>query len=255
MTTPPYPDVPIFRRGAHLIAYGVLPVVVFVAYFVCLKFFPAFTKVYVHTEHGAIELATAVTFFIASILGLRFTWVHRHRLPRDYVVLYSLFVVAGMFVALEEVSYGQKFFAWRSPEWFARYNSKSETNLHNMFHNRPSNFLRSIATIGCPMVCIVLPAYVAVRCKGAREGTWAHYLLPRWELATIAVLTLVLTIFNKIPSIKGMATWSGHLGELKEMYWGVAALIYVTVISGRLHDRSGSDRSSDQTNLGQRLAA
>src|SRR5262245_39227125 len=125
------------------VGYVVLPILAFAAYFVCLACFPQFTKTYLHTEHGAIEWGTALAFLIATIVAARLTWKSQNKAPKHYRVLYGLFAVAGMLVALEEVSYGQKFFYWNSPGWFAEHNSKGETNLHNMFNNKPSDFLRS----------------------------------------------------------------------------------------------------------------
>jgi hypothetical protein len=220
--------------------YVVLPILAFGIYFACLRWFPHFTKVYLHTEHGAIEWGTALAFFGAACIAARLTWRTRKLAPASFRALYGLFAVAGLLVAFEEISYGQKVFKWNSPAWFAQHNFKSETNLHNMFGNKPSNFLRLVATIGCPLFCGALPLWLHLRGFTPRTNARLFYLLPQLELATISALTILLSIFNKIPSIRGMATWSGHLGELKELYWGVAAVGYAVIISRRLSsDSSG----------------
>lgn len=216
-----------------------LPTCAFGSYFACLKYFPVFTKRYLHTEHGAIEWGTAIVFLIAALLGGHLAWRTRTRVPTWCTVLYSLFALAGLFVTLEEVSYGQKFFNWDTPKWFTEHNSKSETNLHNMFDNKPSNLLRSIATIGCPVCCIVLPLWRRIQQFRRQPVAWTEYCVPGPELITLAFLTIALTVLNKIPSVKGMATWSGHLGELKELYWGVTAACYAAIILRRLsHSKS-----------------
>ena len=214
--------------------YVLLPTLAFAGYFAGLQFLPVFTKRLLHSEHGAIEWGTAVAFFVAAFLGARLLWKTQGMAPAWCRVLYGVFAAAGLMVALEEISYGQKLFDWNSPEWFAEHNAKSETNLHNMFHNKPSNYLRAAATVGCPVCCLVLPVWLRRRGRGMQAGEWGHYLLPQAELATMAVLTLLLTLFNKIPSIKGMATWTGHLGELKELYWGVVAVCYANILLRRI---------------------
>jgi hypothetical protein len=216
------------------LGYVVLPISTFGAYFACLQFAPHFAKNFLHTEHGAIEWGTATAFLIAACIAARLAWKTRGSAPGRYRIVYGLFAAAGIWVSLEEVSYGQKFFQWSSPGWFAKYNSKSETNLHNMFSNKPSNLLRALATIGCPVCCMVLPLAMREWQVALKPGSRTFYLLPQTELITMAALTIVLSVFNKIPSIRGMATWSGHLGEFKEFYWGVAAACYAAIISARL---------------------
>ncbi len=213
--------------------YVILPALLFASYFACLHFSPPLAKQIFHTERGTIEMGTAFSFTVASCIAAWLFFKTRAVVAGRFRVLYCMFAIAGLFVALEELSYGQKLFHWNSPEWFAENNLKSETNLHNMFGSKPSNRLRAIATIGCPICCIVLPVIRRAR-QGYRPGEWAYYLLPRYELAAMTVLTILLTVFNKIPSIKGMATWTGHLGEFKELYWGIIAACYAGILSRRL---------------------
>jgi hypothetical protein len=222
--------------------YVALPMLTFGGYFACLAWFPRFTKNYLHTEHGAIEWGTALAFLIAAYVAARLTWNTKNTAPVGCRSLYGLFAVAGLLVALEEISYGQKLFYWSSPTWFAKHNSKRETNLHNMLGNKPSDLLRSVATIGCPFCCGIIPLWMRLRGRSPRTSPGFFYLVPQLELITISALTLVLCIFNKIPSIRGMASWSGHLGELKELYWGVAAACYASIISRRLAAQSPPTR-------------
>jgi hypothetical protein len=227
------------------LGYVVLPVLALFGYFECLLYFPHFTKKYVHREDGVIELGTAVAFLIAGSVAARLAWKTRSFVPTRYHIFYCLFAAAGLLVSLEEISYGQKFFEWSSPSWFMAHNKKGETNLHNAFGNKPTDVLRSVATIGCPVLCAILPAWIRVRKSGWPAGSWKYYLLPGTELATIAGLTIVLTVFNKIPSIKRLTTWSGHLGEIKELYWGIAAACYVAILWRRLGSaRSLADQES-----------
>jgi hypothetical protein len=215
------------------VAYIGLPVASFVGYFTSLVWFPGFSRWFLHTEHGAIEWGTAIAFLVAAMIGCRLFWKTANIIPSQYRLFYALFTCAGLLVSLEETSYGQKLLGWSSPEWFDTHNSKHETNLHNMFDNKPSNALRTLATVGCPVCCIVLPLFFKSKGLGG-TNRWAHWLVPDGQLTVLAFLTLLLTAFNKVPQIRGMATWSGHLGELKEFYWGVIAVGYAVVLSQRL---------------------
>jgi hypothetical protein len=227
--------------GRAILAYVIVPVVLFAGYFVCLELWPAAIRALLHSEHGLIEQGTAVSFLVAAGIGARLTQRTRARGPRYAWICYLVFSSAGLFVALEEISYGQHLFHWESPRWFLKHNSKAETNLHNLFRSKPSNRLRAMATIGCPVFCIALPLAALARGQRYNRAHWEYYLLPRSELLTLSALTVVLTVFNKIPSIKGMASWSGHLGELKELCWGVTAACYAGILYARA---SGSQMDS-----------
>jgi hypothetical protein len=228
-------------------AYHFLPTLMFAGYFACLRYLPQFTKNIIHTERGAIEWGTAAAFLMAACLAALLLWKSRGVAPNRYRVVYAVFCVTGLFVALEEISYGQKFFYWETPAVFRDLNEKQETNLHNMLGSKPSDFMRGLATAGCPVACAILPLWMLAAKRSQQPGTWQHFLLPGPELATMALLTLALTVFNKIPSIKRMATWSGHLGELKELYWGIVAVCYAGIIARRVLTRAPATTNDSTT--------
>jgi hypothetical protein len=211
-----------------------LPALTLAAYFVCLWLAPDFSRVFLHGEDAAIEMGTAALFLATSCGAIGLVARTRGAVPAIYRTFYVLIALAGVFVGLEEISYGQKLFHWNSPEWFTQHNSKAETNLHNMLGSKPSDHMRALASVGCPLLCVALPLATLARRGLYRPGHWAYYLLPRMELAMLAMVTLALTVLNKVPSVKGMAMWTGHLGELKELYWSAAALGYVLILWRRL---------------------
>jgi hypothetical protein len=69
----------------------------------------------------------ACTFAVALALDL-----HRQR-ERVYAVLY-FFLSAGLFlIAMDEISWGQRIFNIKTPEFFERRNQKAEITFHNMY--------------------------------------------------------------------------------------------------------------------------
>jgi hypothetical protein len=182
-----------------------------------------------------------LAFLVASGIAAHLVCKSRRTVPARYRIVYGVFAVAGLIVALEEISYGQKFFNWDSPGWFAQRNAKGETNLHNMFENKPSDILRALASIGCVVCCGLIPTWLHLRRIDPSRTAHACYLVPNLELVTLSGLTIVLTICNKIPSIRNMSTWSGHLGELKELCWSISAACYAIIISRRLTSNSIAD--------------
>ena len=221
-------------KRRHLFYYFVFPALSLVAYFVNLWFLPSESRHWFHREIGLIERGTAVFFVLAACVAAALYFKTRDSVVKRYRVLYLAFALAGLFVALEEVSWGQKVFWWESPQWFVQHNHKAETNLHNMFGSKPSHRLRAIASVGCPFICIVLPLLVLRRRGQYTSDHWAYFLLPRKELICLATVTLVLTALNRFDSIRNIATWRTHFGELKEFYWSVTAFFYVIILWQRL---------------------
>jgi hypothetical protein len=85
-----------------------------------------------HSENDIFEWATFVLALSASIIflfsGKGFDWIR-----------YSFFALFFLF-AMEEVSWGQQIFNWAAPEFFEKYNTQRETNLHNFFSPVIGNF-------------------------------------------------------------------------------------------------------------------
>jgi hypothetical protein len=230
------------------VGYVVVPTLATASYLICLWFFPNLAKHVLHSERGLVELATPLAFLAASCLGWRLLVKTRGAVPRWASVIYCLFVLAGLFVALEEVSYGQKLLHWESPGWFAENNSKRETNLHNMLGNRPSNKMRQVATIGCPVICLVMPLVARFRRGRYQPSHWTFYVLPRLELATLAIMTMLLTGFRRF-RVHGAADIWEHMSEVRELYWGVIAICFAVILNRRLIDRPAppiSEHSGDE---------
>jgi hypothetical protein len=109
------------------------------------------------SEEGPAELATAALYAVSAAMALALAFRTRETVPGPYRALYALFALGALFVALEEVSYGQHVFGWDSPRWFAEHNVKGEVNLHNLYGDRPTRALRNLALVGYSAVGIVLP--------------------------------------------------------------------------------------------------
>ena len=79
-------------------------------------------------EDGVVEWATVAVYLILAAWIFRRIAVQKGPLPLAYIVL----LVFCLFVALEEISWGQRLFGWSTPDWMAQRNIQGETNLHNI---------------------------------------------------------------------------------------------------------------------------
>lgn len=149
-----------------------------------------------HGESGSIEIASVILLLIAIGLGvasvkgfpLGFPWVKRWLM---------LLVVATVYFAGEEVSWGQHLFGWETPQWYqaTTENRQMETNLHNInswLNQKP----RILFTLWVVIGGIVVP----LRCKlkghySSPTSDWRYWFWPTW----VCSLTAILVILVKLP--------------------------------------------------------
>ena len=128
-----------------------LPVVFFV-----FIFGSAIVSNYVHDNYfagelGIIELATPIMLVPAIIAGF-LIFINREKLVARQLGYWILLVtLACIYIAGEEISWGQQLVGWGTPEWVKEINDQHETNLHNMsswFDQKPRLLLEISVLIG-----------------------------------------------------------------------------------------------------------
>ena len=213
--------------------YVVLPILGIFGHYLGLWFAPdAYRRIF-FSEQGLIELGTAAFYGVGACVAVTLSFKTRELVPKRYRVLYLLFALTALFVALEEISYGQHLFGWETPQWFSERNVQQEINLHNLFGSKPNRVLSDLAHFVFPVGFIVLPGLVVLRHGQYTPDHWAYYILPRGQLITVVILAGLLRVLRKLPS---SALTGSNLGltELMEFYWATVILLYVVVMWRRL---------------------
>ena len=97
-------------------------------------------------EDGPMEWLTCIVFAGAGIVFFRAQIVIRG-LANQKSAWLGWFIcglaLASIFVAGEEISWGQRLFGWSTPDVIESYNTQSETNLHNIFSSYLDNLTES----------------------------------------------------------------------------------------------------------------
>ena len=103
-----------------------------------------------------------------------------------YVYLYIL----GLFYFFfEEISWGQHFFHWETPNYFSEINHQNETNFHNtsnLFNELP----RSLLTIWCIIPFISVKLFKSI----INNNFLIYFYYPSNNLKKISILILVFYI-------------------------------------------------------------
>jgi len=84
-------------------------------------------------ENYPVELVTFLGYFFAGIIGLNLAWQSWKRKEGMLISgFYTIFSLGMLLIGMEEVSWGQTFFGFNTPESILQVNRQQEFNLHNL---------------------------------------------------------------------------------------------------------------------------
>ncbi len=258
-------------RNVHWLIWLGLPVATLILKFVLPLFgYDVWNAIWIgghDGEWGFVENGTVAILLPAVVLAAMI-FIRRKEIPRTVAVLILLLGFGALFFAGEEVSWGQQWFRWDTPEWVKDHNRQDETNIHNMgniFNNVP----RSILSFGMffalvfPLVLVILhtkslkptagqklKGFIAG--VGDRKRIW-YWLLPTYHLALPALMALLLRLPHKFPDVFprdpettyiAMSLLNGS-GEFKEYCFAMAILIYVAVVYAKMGKKTSPALGGD----------
>jgi hypothetical protein len=177
-------------------------------------------------EGGFIEYGTVIAYFLAggfSIpIGRSFFRLRRKVLGWGYY-LYSAFFI---FVALEEVSWGQRLFGWELPHFFEAYNVQGEFTIHNLVWFQD---YWGEGIIGISFICLlgIIFWYRSHRQKEQKGYQYLTYLVPSWFLAIF--FTLALVIYVILEYTDGLGFVISRDQEFAELLLSLGFLFFVIV--------------------------
>jgi hypothetical protein len=193
---------------------------------------PLYRRVF-EGELGAVELATPVVALVAAGVGVA-AWCRGGALPRRWLRGWLVLVTFGcIYIAGEELSWGQHLFGWSTPDYIGTLNDQKETNIHNIsswFDQKPRLLLESWVLIGG----IIYPLAGAARRGGADD--WRDWFWP----TLVCVPSALLAILVRLP--ERLQTWLDlpalplaiRYSEPQEYYFSLFLLIYLASIRVRL---------------------
>lgn len=210
----------------------VLPIVITVTVLVIQFADPEFYRAHVLPEgYGFLELSQ---FFLAAaaavlcFLALRFGVVKNSRLLWMAVLLFAL---AAFYIAGEEHSWGQNFFNWNTPSYWAEINRQQETNLHNLspwFNQRPKLVFDAAMFVGG----LVIP--LIQLWTGPFRQPLLALLTPTLAIAPAAAIALVFKAVDDLGKDVIGTPLMIRPSEVVETFQYLYMLSYVIVLRRRL---------------------
>lgn len=196
---------------------------------------------FMYGEFGLVENLTLLFLLVGIVAGARLLIrpATGHGLFRAWA---TLLVLGAVYFAGEEISWGQHFFGWQTPESWAGLNRQAETNLHNvnsLFNQLPRSLLTAAAIVGG----IAAPIVKRLRRLDYADGSVASWLWPTYVCMPAAALAVLVSWHQKIYGPLGVAVpeWLGNTaGEIKEAMLGLFIMIYLLSLARRMTQPAAS---------------
>lgn len=198
-------------------------------------FSPNYAQDLIGSENGVTELATPAILLVAIFSGIR-CYALRRRLPERWLLAWLLLTtVACIYFAGEEISWGQQFFHWQTPDAISRINDQNETNLHNMsswLDQKP----RLLLALGILWGGIVLPLW---RRKGGinyNRQDWRYWFWPDYVCMPVALLAFIVRFPERYANLFGawLFDMPFRTSELQEFYFAYFLMLYLMSCYSRL---------------------
>ena len=217
--------------------------VVFFFYFI-LQHFGVVNNFYkvIQGEFGIYENLTVI-FALAAIVPVVLCF-KQSLLPegRFFKVMLVIFALGCFVLAGEELSWGQHFFGWETPEALAKINKQQETNLHNLGDsmNRIRTLLSSLLFIlGAILPTVRYCKYKTLHSDMSKKLWWAW---PSFSSICLGYISFLITIPQKINDFElASIPYPDNFAELKECYLTLFFLFYSLSLYLRLKDKATQD--------------
>jgi hypothetical protein len=199
-----------------------------------------FYDIAIKSELGLIENGNAILALAVAVLAARAWPLSRDLTPRWFFKTWlAFFILGGVFLALEEISWGQHFFNWASPDYFRRENLQRETNIHNLWHMSeiiPKFLLHTAAIFGG----IVWPLVVGrgkVRAPAPPE--FLYWLMPTQAVLWTSTIAIAVRVVERILANSGLKQYGYNFKEFKELN-ELFLILFVVLYLASLTLRAGA---------------
>jgi hypothetical protein len=177
------------------------------------------------SENKPVETATfLLAIAAAAISALLAIALFRRRQPVGGA-FYLLFALGMFFIGMEEISWGQQLFGWKTPQNWGQVNAQGETTLHNL---GPLQGKNDILRFGFGLGGLVGIALASLLPLPRLRILFPHRVLLTWFLI-IAGVSAAQVYVDLAPNgpLVGPLTRLGRLAEVVELLISIAAVLYL----------------------------
>lgn len=193
---------------------------------------------WIESESGLIENTTALLLIPAAIFALGVASRLFRRTGSIYLIWFSGVALVCIGFAGEEISWGQHWIGWDSPDFFVENNRQGETNFHNL-NIHLGRVVKSVLTLVIIIGGLILPFRRSPR-TGITEQTPMRRFLDVITPTQVCVPAAAFVLGVRF--IERLKTWfdlewgfiAVNLKETQELYIALFLLIYVWSVRVRI---------------------
>lgn len=154
------------------------------------------SKEYFYGEYGLVEGFQETNLLISLILAIVIFCRLKSTESKWLKIWIGIAIASCFYILVEEISWGQKFFQWNTPEKWAELNTQSETNFHNMSQllNRVP---RSILEVGILVGGLVIPAFL--KWNPAKLPEQFSPIYPWPKIAFFSAIAFIIKFLEQFP--------------------------------------------------------
>ncbi len=193
-------------------------------------FLPTNILAALHSEDGPHEFFEFLIIFGAFIVAVKMLLQMDIRAQKWLAAWIALAAVCSLYVAGEEISWGQHFLKWSTPDYWGHINDQQETNLHNTsswLDQKP----RLILMLGVVVGGLIIPLLQKLTPEWLPERFAPIY--PPKELAVTAILAVCVKITEKIDESADFVIME-RASEVEELYLFYFVLLYLIALRRRI---------------------
>lgn len=218
------------KRLTRFLVWG-LPSLVLAMQLAAESLVPANTMAQMMSESGPVEAAQFVIItgaFLIAVSALRQASPARHRFLFFWLLLAAL---SCLYVAGEEISWGQHILNWDTPEYWTAVNDQHETNFHNTtswLDQKP----RLILFLGIITGGIVIP--LLARFRPSLLPAMFAPVYPPAVLMPVALFVLFPYLAQELVEHFMDRGIFQRVSEVQELYMFYFVLLYLIVLRRRV---------------------
>ena len=188
--------------------------------------------------YGVLEFPQFITALLGLVVAVRLLFdpfVRRRKLVFAVTILGAL---SCFYIAGEEMSWGQHFLHWNTPEYWAEVNRQQETNLHNtyaIFEKTPRSILEisiAVGGLGVPIAAIFYPWLRACR---------VSLFLPANATVPLAIGAMFFKVVDRLEQGHHVGKLLDRPSETIETYLYVFIVAYLVIYARRIRELEAAE--------------
>ncbi len=198
--------------------------------------FDSYIAIFQNERAGLMEWEHALFPFFAAIIVIGILLRHFAKLDWLLVCYLVIMTVGCIYLAGEELSWGQHLLRWETSEHWKQLNSQNETNLHN------NSYLLNLLPRTILIIAIVLGATLFQWILKNRRELIPERALIVYPPATLLMCAILILVWEVIIQIGNNVDISAvlplHDGEVQEVFIVWAVLLYALELRKRFAQSS-----------------